>query len=430
MVDSKQATPFPSSGSTKLPSSSSHRLPTVSATQALQDLKSTAPRAISTGLSQLDHLLSRQDVALTDGEGAGGGGLERGKVTELWGPPGVGKTALALQAAASALCAGDNVVWVDASSKLPGPRLQDVLSSSAASASSQESSSSSNRKAIELLVGFHHYQIPTLSHLIALLVRPPPTFPPRATSLVVVDGISTLFDNAYPRSPDTPKSDTARWAAGRRFAVQTTLIISIGKMAALKNLTVLLTSQVVTRVRAGSGMGALLCPAIQSTDWENGISTILVMFRDFAGSATGRTKGNSEGKEEEEEKMRRMRFVGVLKANGVTMANEGGVGPVVPFSVERERLREMKFPSAELTVRPILTSPIRPVARKRDYEEIADSDEEPGSDEQYGWAELDEGEVAAEGLIIADDMRESTAQSKSKERAYDTSAATNDGSNA
>ncbi|KAK5014431.1 hypothetical protein LTR60_003360, partial [Cryomyces antarcticus] len=132
-------------------------------------------------------------------------------------------------------------------------------------------------------------------------------------------------------------------------------------MAALKNLTVLLTSQVVTRVRAGSGMGALLCPAIQSTDWENGISTILVMFRDFAGSATGRTKGNSEGKEEEEEKMRRMRFVGVLKANGVTMANEGGVGPVVPFSVERERLREMKFPSAELTVRPILTSPIRPV---------------------------------------------------------------------
>lgn len=44
-----------------------------------------------------------------------------------------------------------------------------------------------------------------------------------------------------------------------------------------------------------------------------------------------------------------------------------------------------------------LTSPARPV--KRSYAEIADSeDEDPDSDELYGWAEEDE--LAAEGLVI------------------------------
>lgn len=40
------------------------------------------------------------------------GGISRGKVTEVYGPPGVGKTALGMQLAASALHAGEGVLWV------------------------------------------------------------------------------------------------------------------------------------------------------------------------------------------------------------------------------------------------------------------------------------------------------------------------------
>lgn len=91
-----------SSQRSKLPSSS-HRLPTVSAAEALLELQSNGPRCISTHLSTLDGILTK---------GAAGGGFEKGKVTEIWGPSGAGKTGLALQTAGSAVARGEEVVWV------------------------------------------------------------------------------------------------------------------------------------------------------------------------------------------------------------------------------------------------------------------------------------------------------------------------------
>jgi RecA/RadA recombinase len=68
-------------------------MPTISAAQALQDLNDPAARCISTGLRELDGALSGRDVS-TSGLLAEEwvGGVERGKVTEVFGPPGVGKT--------------------------------------------------------------------------------------------------------------------------------------------------------------------------------------------------------------------------------------------------------------------------------------------------------------------------------------------------
>jgi RecA/RadA recombinase len=66
-------------------------MPTVSAAQALQDLKSSPTRCISTGLRLLDAVVQNREV-LADGEPLHGG-VSRGKVTEIWGPPGIGKTA-------------------------------------------------------------------------------------------------------------------------------------------------------------------------------------------------------------------------------------------------------------------------------------------------------------------------------------------------
>lgn len=72
------------------------RLPTVSAAQALQGRRS-APRAVSTGLPRLDAALASppsRPGRLALGPG-GGGGIVRGQLTEAYGPPGVGKSALA-----------------------------------------------------------------------------------------------------------------------------------------------------------------------------------------------------------------------------------------------------------------------------------------------------------------------------------------------
>jgi hypothetical protein len=68
-------------------------MPTVSAAQALEDLESSPTRCISTSLPLLDCALQNREPQLQEGESFYGG-VSRGRVTEVYGPPGVGKTAL------------------------------------------------------------------------------------------------------------------------------------------------------------------------------------------------------------------------------------------------------------------------------------------------------------------------------------------------
>ena len=62
---------------------------------------STPPAVVATGSLALDHAL-------------GVGGVPRGRITEVYGPEGVGKTTLALSVIAQAQQAGGNAVFVDA----------------------------------------------------------------------------------------------------------------------------------------------------------------------------------------------------------------------------------------------------------------------------------------------------------------------------
>jgi hypothetical protein len=144
-----------------------------------------------------------------------------------------------------------------------------------------------------------------------------------------VDSLSTLFDNAYPRNADDRstrnKSDAVRWAAGRKFAVLNDLSSALRKTAALHNTSVLLTCQTITRMRRGGR--ALLLPAMSGGDWDSGISTRLVLFRDWLPAEGPWSK-------EDDDRVRRARFIGVVKANGMNLADEGGVGRVVPFTIE------------------------------------------------------------------------------------------------
>ena len=70
------------------------RLPTISASAALQNLTSNDTEYISTGLSHLDALLQQRELDLSS-QARTIGGLTRGHVTEIYGPPGVGKSTLA-----------------------------------------------------------------------------------------------------------------------------------------------------------------------------------------------------------------------------------------------------------------------------------------------------------------------------------------------
>lgn len=176
---------------------------------------------------------------------------------------------------------------------------------------------------------FHHFMAPTLAHLLALFGHPPSSFPPSGTSLVVIDSLATLVDNAYPRNvvdrTSRNRNDQAKWAAGRKYAVINELISTLARIAAMHDIALLLTCQTITRIRSGSR--ALLVPAISGAEWENGVSTRLVLFRDWV-------PGQGKWSDADADNLRKARFIGVVKANGVTLADEGAVGNVVPFTIE------------------------------------------------------------------------------------------------
>ncbi|KAF2734588.1 P-loop containing nucleoside triphosphate hydrolase protein [Polyplosphaeria fusca] len=387
-----------------LTSSSSHRLPTVSASQALQSIQQRGTRAVSTGLGQLNKILAPQGLPGSNIQG----GLVRGKITEVYGPSGAGKTAFGIQAGVNALCDGHHVVWVDAAATLVPERFNNVLFARNSSnptvpkvigAIASTEASPPKLSPDELQSHFHHVSCPTLAHLLALFVRPPSSFPPPNTRLIVIDSLSSLFDNAYPRNVDDrtsrSKGDQARWASGRKFAVMNELISMLAKMAAMHDIALLLTCQTITRIRGGSR--ALLVPAISGTEWDNGISTRLVVFRDWV-------PAKGKWNDMDADKLRKARYVGVLKANGVIMAEEGGIGNVVPFAVDSSGLCDIQMAAVDITP-PTVPNALQLRPPKRRFTEIGDSeDDDPDSDELYGWVEDDA--VAAEGLLIDDQVPE------------------------
>ncbi|KAF2847042.1 P-loop containing nucleoside triphosphate hydrolase protein [Plenodomus tracheiphilus IPT5] len=382
------------SGEAQLPLPLSHRLPTVSASQALQNLNARGGRTVSTGISQLDKVLSAPSLPGHDAAG----GYMRGKVTEVFGPSGVGKTSFGIQAAVSALREGQRAVWVDAAcAPLVRARFDGVLSGREGDpvcVPGTDPIAPSEAPRDELHSRLHYFAAPTLAHLLALFVHSPASFPPQNASLVVVDSLATLIDNAYPRNPDDRttrvKPEQSRWAAGRRFAVINELISTFTRFAATHDIALLVTSQTITRIRGASR--AVLVPAMSGVEWENGISTRLVLFRDWMQNEDTTDKAGAA-------RSRRARFVGLTKANGIALAEEGGVGNVVAFTVEHSGLHDLNISADHITAPAILATHARPP--KRPAAEIdEDAGEEPNSDELYGWIEDDE--VAAEGLLIND----------------------------
>ncbi|KAI8931288.1 hypothetical protein NX059_011632 [Plenodomus lindquistii] len=293
---------------------------------------------------------------------------------------------------------GQHAVWVDAAcAPLVRERFESALLNSPQQSSCEPGSNltaPSGTIQDDMRSRLHYIAAPTLAHLLALFIPSPASFPPRNTSVVIVDSLATLVDNAYPRNSDDRqakvKTEQSRWAAGRRFAIINDLISTFTRFAATHDIALLITSQTITRMRGSSR--AVLVPAMSGMEWENGISTRLVLFRDWM-----RTENSND--KAEAARLQRARFVGLTKANGVSLAEEGGVGTVVAFTIEHSGLQDLNIPADNITAPVVTFTHARPP--KRPAAEIdQDAGEEPNSDELYGWIEDDE--VAAEGLLIND----------------------------
>ncbi|TGO45196.1 hypothetical protein BOTNAR_0690g00040 [Botryotinia narcissicola] len=341
-------------------------MPTVSVAQALQDLGSSPTRCIPTGVANLDLALQSKDpMQVSTSADQIHRGIPRGKVTEIYGPPGVGKTTLGMHLAARVLHQNENVVWVDASHPISGPRFSRIL---------QKLPSSESLNDGTLLSNFNHFTTPTLSHLLALLTHTTQNFPPENTSLIIIDSFSTLMDSAFPRNADstsTPKKPGVPNPSSRKFPLLQYLINALQKLATTRNIAIVILTQCVSKMRPGPGAAFIL--SISATAWDLGLGCRVALFRDWG---CYDDEGNN---------VDCLRFVLVIKVDGTTLSE--GRGIFAAFVIGKVGISSITPNQGS----PLLPRPAPAVAlptqkRKRAEFEIPDIED----DEDYGWAEEDE----------------------------------------
>lgn len=213
---------------------------------------------------------------------------------------------------------------------------------------------------------FKRFSVPKLTHLLALILHPLPEHFAESTTLLVVDNLNILLDLDYPRAQaiGSSRTDAQKWQAGRRYAILGSLVTALNKLAAMSNLAVIVTTGCAMRSRSEKGLGGALAPGVGGAEWEAGVWSRAVVFRDFAG-----------------------RFVGVQKSGGKSLISRdeiGDPGRIVGFDIDprtgalRER-QPSKSANGEDMTSTVKPSPVK--SRKRYFDEVADSE---GEDE-YGW---------------------------------------------
>ncbi|KAI0158993.1 P-loop containing nucleoside triphosphate hydrolase protein [Pestalotiopsis sp. NC0098] len=344
---------------------STHRLPTVSAADALEELGTDPKRFFSTGLDELDRLLAPEVEDASSQDAVRPGGFQRGQVVEIWGPPGIGKTTFGLQLASDALRKGGKAVWVDGYRPVSGKRLSQILDTSTSTEGPAIESGASSEPHFSDLT---HITCPTLAHFVALLCRPTASCVADGTSLIIVDSFSALVNQAFPKTQEprnTPKGVPS--TSTRRLQILQSVISSLQKLAATRDITIVILSHCATRIQAERG--AALIPAINATAWEQGISTRLVLFRDWSF---------------QKEHITGVRCVGIQKLNGKASADS--IGPVLAFSVHEKGLVSVEHDATQASA--ILSSTAQPKRKlgSTDFE-VADSEDE------YGWDDEDSNEL-------------------------------------
>nr|KAK5442457.1 hypothetical protein LTR18_006313 [Exophiala xenobiotica] len=317
-----------------------HRLPTVSGIEALQNASARA-KGISTRLSALDSTLLPNELSLATP------GIQRGCVTEIFGPPGVGKTSFGLQIAASALHTDheeSHVLWVNTGSPLIPERLRQLTAGFMCKPPKHNALSSSplTGKDIDSMIAekFTYLEAHTLPRVLTLFMHPTRTLPSPKTGLIVVDDLSNLLLGSFSRNPKPLKAAVPaaikekleKRAAGRRFQIIESLGAAISKMAILQNMAILVLSNATISLKGGQK--ATLKPALSSQAWDSAIHTRIMLFRDFPD-------------DDQEAQLSKLETKALRYAEVQRLARKEVYKLPVPFVILTDGLRQLDRPRAK-----------------------------------------------------------------------------------
>lgn len=318
-------------------SSSQHRLPTVTGVQALQNATAKA-KGIPSGLAALDAILVNNKNKFS----IASPGIQRGHVTEVFGPPGVGKTTFGLQAAVNSILSDQdesNVLWVNTGCPLVERRLEELITSYKPPPNSDLPSSPPEPLDLETLLDekFTYLDAHTLARLLTVFLHPPPTLLSPKTRLIVVDDLSNILLSALSRSPkslntsapNAVKNKLEKQATSVRFQMIESLGAAMSKMAALRNVAILVLTNATTSFQ--SSKRATLKPALSSQVWDSSIHSRIMLYRDFADEAQ---LANAEY-----ERSLALRYAEVRR-----VARQDVFADPVPFTISADGIREFMQP--------------------------------------------------------------------------------------
>jgi hypothetical protein len=179
---------------------------------------------------------------------------------------------------------------------------------------------------------FIHFHVQSLPHLLALIVRPPKDFPPDGCSLLVIDSVSAPFPSYFPNATELKSrlsqgrlsdQQQLQWLLNRKWNVTSDMVNQLVKLAASRQLAVVLLNQTHTKIRGQPR--ATLYPALSGGSWENCIYTRVVLYRDWP----------PEGADESQDQhsLKHVRFAEVMKRGGKVLSVRTEEN-IIPFLIE------------------------------------------------------------------------------------------------
>lgn len=372
--------------------SSEHRLPTISGAEALQTAL-IGVKAIETSLPTLDSLLVSNNQPLATP------GIQIGHVTEVYGPPGVGKTTFGLQLAVNAIRSHrdeSRVLWVNTGSPMIEERLDEVNAAYTFPPDHDLPSSPPQDTATRAMLDerFDFLEATSLPRLLTLFLHPTEDLPPMETRLIVIDDLSNLVLGSFskdpkaikPTAPSEVQEKLAKRAAGKRFQIIENLAAAMSKLAALRHLAIIVLTGTATSLKNGEQKG-ILTPALSSQAWESAVHTRIMLYRDFPPDDL------------ELEILNKLEF-GLRYADVQKLARKHVYIRPVPFVISSGGLEELNLPEnpdddgpidedSRVLQRPFVPElpPLPPEialperSMKRKLHEIADSEEECDDDD-------------------------------------------------